>query len=85
MASFGDISAAEIKDLARVLRDLRPRSMWDLRTPTLILPSAEVLPITPARRHFHCYVSVIPRLTRAAGFELGSGMSINTVLPEAAA
>jgi len=26
---------------------------------------------------------VIPRLTRVAGFELGSGMFINTVLPEA--
>lgn len=31
------------------------------------------------------YVSVIPRLTRVAGFELGSGMFINTVLPEDAA
>jgi UDPglucose--hexose-1-phosphate uridylyltransferase len=28
---------------------------------------------------------VIPRLTRVAGFELGSGMFINSVLPEAAA
>jgi len=36
-------------------------------------------------RHFHWYVSVIPRLTRTAGFELGSGMFINSVLPEAAA
>jgi len=30
-------------------------------------------------------VSIIPRLTRVAGFELGSGMFINSVLPEAAA
>ena len=36
-------------------------------------------------RHFHWYVSVIPRLTRAVGLELGSDMFINTVLPEAAA
>jgi UDPglucose--hexose-1-phosphate uridylyltransferase len=28
---------------------------------------------------------MIPRLTRVAGFEVGSGMYINTVLPEAAA
>ena len=35
--------------------------------------------------YFHWYLSVIPRLTRVAGFELGSGMFINTVLPEAAA
>ena len=31
------------------------------------------------------YLSIIPRLTRVAGFELGSGTFINTVLPEAAA
>jgi UDPglucose--hexose-1-phosphate uridylyltransferase len=36
-------------------------------------------------RHFHWYLSVIPRLTRVAGFELGSGMFINSVLPESAA
>jgi UDPglucose--hexose-1-phosphate uridylyltransferase len=30
-------------------------------------------------------MSVIPRLTRTAGFELGSGMFINTVIPEEAA
>jgi UDPglucose--hexose-1-phosphate uridylyltransferase len=28
---------------------------------------------------------IIPRMTRTAGFELGSGMFINTVVPEAAA
>jgi UDPglucose--hexose-1-phosphate uridylyltransferase len=36
-------------------------------------------------RYFHGYISVIPRLTRTAGFELGSGMFINTVIPEEAA
>jgi UDPglucose--hexose-1-phosphate uridylyltransferase len=36
-------------------------------------------------KHFYWYVSIIPRLTRMAGFELGSGMFINSVLPEAAA
>jgi UDPglucose--hexose-1-phosphate uridylyltransferase len=30
-------------------------------------------------------MEIIPRLTKPAGFELGSGMSINTVLPEDAA
>ena len=29
-------------------------------------------------------MSIVPRLTRVAGFELGSGMFINTVLPEQA-
>jgi UDPglucose--hexose-1-phosphate uridylyltransferase len=36
-------------------------------------------------KYYHWYVSIIPRLTRVAGFEMGSGMYINTVLPEEAA
>jgi UDPglucose--hexose-1-phosphate uridylyltransferase len=36
-------------------------------------------------KYFHWYLSVIPRLTRVAGFELGSGMFINTVVSETAA
>ncbi|MDD4955819.1 MAG: galactose-1-phosphate uridylyltransferase, partial [Candidatus Omnitrophica bacterium] len=35
--------------------------------------------------YFHWYISVIPRLSQPAGFELGSGMFINTALPETAA
>ena len=31
------------------------------------------------------HIQIIPRLTTIAGFELGSGMNINTVLPEEAA
>ena len=36
-------------------------------------------------KYFHWYLSIIPRLTRVAGFELGTRMFINTVLPEAGA
>lgn len=35
--------------------------------------------------YFHWYLSIIPRITKAAGFELGSGMYINSALPEASA
>lgn len=31
---------------------------------------------------FHWYVSIVPRVSRVAGFELGSGMYINPSLPE---
>ncbi len=34
---------------------------------------------------FSWHIRILPRLTTPAGFELGSGMSINTVLPEEAA
>jgi UDPglucose--hexose-1-phosphate uridylyltransferase len=35
--------------------------------------------------HFHWYVDVVPRLTRLAGFELGTGLGVNIVPPERAA
>jgi UDPglucose--hexose-1-phosphate uridylyltransferase len=85
MASFGDISVAEIADLAHVLRSLLARIYVGLENPDLNFTIRSGPSDYASARHFHWYVSVIPRLTRVAGFELGSGMFINTVLPEAAA
>jgi UDPglucose--hexose-1-phosphate uridylyltransferase len=85
MASFGDISDTEVADLARTLRTLLAKIYVGLRNPDLNYTVRSAPADYAAARHFHWYVSVIPRLTRTAGFELGSGMFINTVLPEAAA
>jgi UDPglucose--hexose-1-phosphate uridylyltransferase len=85
MASFGDVSGTEITDLARLLRTVLAKLDWGLGNPdfnyTIRTAPAECVGV----KYFHWYVSIIPRLTRVAGFELGSGMFINTVLPEAAA
>lgn len=85
MASFGDISSTEITDLAHMLRALLGKLYYGLDNPdfnyTIRSAPAECVGV----KYFHWYLSVIPRLTRVAGFELGSGMFINTVLPEAAA
>ena len=32
--------------------------------------------------YFHWYLSIVPRVSTRAGFELGSGMFINTIPPE---
>jgi UDPglucose--hexose-1-phosphate uridylyltransferase len=85
MASFGSIAPAEIADLARVLRTLLAKLYVGLENPDLNFTIRSAPSDYGSARHFHWYVSVIPRLTRVAGFELGSGMFINTVLPEAAA
>jgi UDPglucose--hexose-1-phosphate uridylyltransferase len=85
MASFGEISAAEIDDLARVLRNLLAKIYVGLEKPDLNFTVRSGPSDYASARHFHCYVSAIPRLTRVAGSELGSGMFINTVLPKAAA
>ena len=84
-ASFGEISEMEINDLARVLRTLLAKIYVGLQNPDLNFTVRSGPAEYAGARHFHWYVSVIPRLTRVAGFELGSGMFINTVLPEAAA
>ena len=39
----------------------------------------------PAREAFHWHLEIIPKLTRVAGFEWGSGFFINPVPPEDAA
>jgi len=85
MASFGDITEMEIMNLARVLRALLAKIYVGLENPDLNFTIRSGPAEYAGARHFHWYVSVIPRLTRVAGFELGSGMFINTVLPEDAA
>jgi UDPglucose--hexose-1-phosphate uridylyltransferase len=85
MAGFGDISATEIADLGHVLRSLLAKLYVGLENPDLNFTIRSGPSDYASARHFHWYVSVIPRLTRVAGFELGSGMFINSVLPEAAA
>ena len=85
MASFGDISEMEVVDLARVLRTLLAKIYMGLENPDLNFTVRSGPAEYAGARHFHWYIGVIPRLTRVAGFVLGSGMFINAVLPEAAA
>ena len=85
MASFGDISAKEIADLGRVVRTILGKLYFGLEDPDFNLTVRTAPAECVGVKYFHWYLSVIPRLTRVAGFELGSGMFINTVLPEAAA
>jgi UDPglucose--hexose-1-phosphate uridylyltransferase len=85
MASFGDISGKELIDLGRVLRTILAKLYYGLEDPDFNLTVRTAPPSVWVVKYFHWYLSVIPRLTRVAGFELGSGMFINTVLPETAA
>jgi len=85
MASFGDVSTAEMNDLARMLRSILAKLYHGLADPDFNFTIRSAPAESVGVKYFHWYLSVIPRLTRVAGFELGSGMFINTVLPEAAA
>ncbi len=42
-------------------------------------------PVGPFREDFHWHLEILPRLSRQAGFEAGSGFAINSTPPEEAA
>jgi UDPglucose--hexose-1-phosphate uridylyltransferase len=83
--SFGDLADEEVADLACVL----------IRTLTAIRRACGdpdfnlVVYSAPTNGHtdqvFHWHIKIVPRIATPAGFEIGSAMSINTVMPEDAA
>lgn len=75
----------EMVDLAKLLRDVLRRLYFGLHDPAynLIVRSAPVKEIS--NDYLHWYIAVVPRLSRTAGFELGSGMFINPAIPEESA
>lgn len=82
MACFPEINDAEAADLAHNLRVTLAKLYYGLKNPDFnyVLRTAPIE--YKGVRYYHWYVSIIPRLTRVAGFELGSGMFINVSLPE---
>lgn len=81
-ADFGDVSDEEKAELAPVLRDSLARLHRKLNDPDynyVINTSARYRADEP---QLHWYLQIRPRLTTRAGFEIGSGISINPSLPE---
>jgi UDPglucose--hexose-1-phosphate uridylyltransferase len=80
-----EASDAELADFAALLGTVLRKVRAGLEDPdynlTLRTPPREA----QGMRYFHWYASLIPRVTRVAGFEIGSGMFINTSLPEQSA
>ena len=72
----------ELADLAHILHDVLRRLYIGLRDPAynLIIRSAPSKEIS--NDYLHWYVTIVPRLSRSAGFELGSGIFINPTIPE---
>jgi len=83
--SFSYSQPDQMADLAVVLKNILRRLYIGLRDPpyNLIIRSAPVKEIS--NDYLHWYITIIPRLSRTAGFELGSGMFINPSLPEESA
>lgn len=81
-SSFEDITHEEIWDLACTLKTVLAKLYYGLNNPDYNY-SIRSVPVRDGQTsYFHWYIAIIPRLSKAAGFELGSGMYINTSLPE---
>lgn len=81
-SSFGKITDEEAADFARVLRIVLKKMYIGLGNPDFnyVIHTA---PLMDEDKHYYLWhMQIMPRLTTPAGFELGSGMSINTALPE---
>jgi len=84
-ATFGEITEDEARRFARVLR----RTLRRLNEAVRKLPYNLVIRTAPftdrGEEFYHWHAKIVPRLTTAAGFELGTGVYINTSVPEQAA
>jgi UDPglucose--hexose-1-phosphate uridylyltransferase len=83
--SFELATDEELVDLASTLKLLLARLYYGLNDP----PFNYTIRSIPSRdrntEYYHWYLSIIPRVTKTAGFEMGSGMYINSALPEESA
>jgi UDPglucose--hexose-1-phosphate uridylyltransferase len=81
-SAFEESGFEDLQALARTLGDFLRRMNRVLNTPpyNFMLHTA---PLHDSRLpHFHWHLEIIPKLTKVAGFEWGSGFFINPMAPE---
>jgi UDPglucose--hexose-1-phosphate uridylyltransferase len=81
-ADFGSISDAEMGDLAVVLWDVLVRLRDRLGDPDYNYIVNSAARYKAGEPHLCWYFQIRPRLTTRAGFEIGSGISVNPSIPE---
>jgi UDPglucose--hexose-1-phosphate uridylyltransferase len=81
-SSFGWISMADAKEFAGVLKTTLLKLYKGLNNPDFNY----IIHTAPTKdeheEYFHWHLQILPRLVTPAGFELGTGIFINSALPE---
>jgi UDPglucose--hexose-1-phosphate uridylyltransferase len=82
---FAEIDEVDLADLASVLQLVLNKLYYLLNDPdyNFVIDSSPI--DQSGNRHHHWHIEIIPRLSTRAGFEIGSGININTILPETCA
>jgi UDPglucose--hexose-1-phosphate uridylyltransferase len=83
--SFRVVKENRLRLLAILLKEVLLKLYTALDNPAYNLTIDDVPRGDEDKEYFLWHIRILPRLTTPAGFELGSGMSINTVMPEDAA
>ncbi len=83
-ASFGHADPASFSALAQLLKAVLQKLHYGLNDPDYNMTLNTVPRGDEDEEYFNWHIDILPRLTNPAGFELGSGMAINVVLPEEA-
>ena len=81
-ADFGCISNIEKKDLAEILQFVLANLYHKLDNPDYNYVIHSAVRYKTEEPQVHWYCQILPRLSTQAGFEIGSGISINPSLPE---
>ncbi len=84
-SSFDEITNGEIQDLAPLLQTVLGKLYYGLHNPDYNYTIRSIPTSDKHADYFHWYLAIVPRVSLSAGFELGSGMYINTALPEESA
>lgn len=84
-STFRELDDAGKTDLSALLATVLRKLHSGLKDPDFNLMIRSGPADAPRLKYFHWYISIVPRLGKTAGFELGSGMYINTALPEESA
>ena len=84
-SDFAQMGSEEMRDFARLLKEVLTRLRVTLSDPpyNFIVHTAPIE--AREREEFHWHFELIPKLTRVAGFEWGTGFYINPTPPELAA
>jgi UDPglucose--hexose-1-phosphate uridylyltransferase len=83
--SFMSVNPNQMRSLAEILKTTLLKLYTGLDNPDFNLTIDDVPRGDEDKEYFRWHMRILPRLSTPAGFEMGSGMSINTVLPEEAA